>query len=150
VKETDWGGPYLAAAFLCEKVLEEKDGVNSAIRIDDRFDADIVLEDTDSPLPPLPVSLVLYLSFKSGQARGSYPLTLAMEPPSGISSQQETRSIFFESGEDRGAVVVAPLDLRLTVEGLYWFDVHLGERLVTRIPLRIVVQRIVRRQKSGA
>ena len=29
-------GPYLSAALLCEKVLEEKDGVKSAIRIIDR------------------------------------------------------------------------------------------------------------------
>ena len=30
-------GPYLAAAVLCEKVLQEKDGVLSAIRLVDRF-----------------------------------------------------------------------------------------------------------------
>ena len=29
-------GPYLNAAFLCEKILEEKSGVLSAIRIIDR------------------------------------------------------------------------------------------------------------------
>jgi hypothetical protein len=31
------GGPYIGAAFLCEKILQEKDGVLSAIRIVDRI-----------------------------------------------------------------------------------------------------------------
>jgi hypothetical protein len=32
----DAGGPYLNAALLCEKVLQERDGVLSIIRIIDR------------------------------------------------------------------------------------------------------------------
>ena len=31
------GGPYWATAVLCEKVLEEKDGVQSLIRVVDRI-----------------------------------------------------------------------------------------------------------------
>ncbi len=31
------GGPFLQAAFICEKVLTEADGTVSAIRIIDRF-----------------------------------------------------------------------------------------------------------------
>ena len=30
-------GPYLIAALICQKVLEEKDGVLSAVRIVDRL-----------------------------------------------------------------------------------------------------------------
>lgn len=31
-----FGGPFLSAALLCEKVLVEQDGIKSAIRIIDR------------------------------------------------------------------------------------------------------------------
>ena len=40
-------GPYLSAAFFCEKVLVEQDGVKSAIRIVDRVTRTVV-----HPNPP--------------------------------------------------------------------------------------------------
>ena len=36
-EDQDLGGPYLHAAHFCEKLLTEKDGVLSAIRIIDRI-----------------------------------------------------------------------------------------------------------------
>lgn len=59
----DWGGPYLAAAFLCEKVLIEQDGVQSAIRIVDRFFQNVTSIGGQVPatMPPLAVSLQMLL-----------------------------------------------------------------------------------------
>ncbi len=49
--------------------------------------------------------------------------------------------VLFE-GQDRGVAIVAPMTLVLDEEGLYWFDVTFEEKLVTRIPLRVLYQRV--------
>lgn len=49
--------------------------------------------------------------------------------------------VFFE-GQDRGVNVVLNINFAAEEEGIYWFDVLLHEQLVTRIPLRILYQRI--------
>jgi hypothetical protein len=35
------------------------------------------------------------------------------------------------------------MNLQDVEEGLYWFDVHVGDRLVTRMPLRVLYQRTI-------
>ena len=64
-------GPFLAAAFLCNLVIEDKDGTLSAIRIVDRWIH--IQQGADAPkeMPPVPMTLTLLLSFKAGAARGS-------------------------------------------------------------------------------
>lgn len=141
MNEQDWGGPYLSAAFFCEKILQESDGVVSAIRIVDRINAQAVGLDVPDEMPKIPVNLTLFVSFRSGEARGSHDFTLVFVPPSGVSTQRQTNSVLFEGGEDRGVNVMIPLNMLVDQPGVYWFDILLGDRLVTRIPLRIVYQR---------
>lgn len=66
------GGPYLAMALLCEKVLREADGVLSLIRIVDRITVSFSGPDAPVQMPPAPVNLTLVVGFKSGFARGPY------------------------------------------------------------------------------
>ena len=63
-------GPYVSAACFAEKVLEEKDGVHSLIRIVDRFH--IVVKTQGQIQEPLkiPHSLILYVSLKCGGGGG--------------------------------------------------------------------------------
>jgi hypothetical protein len=57
-------GPYLQAAFFCERLLEEADGVLSAIRI---VDTVTIWEDKNSSEARLRrVDLTLFIAFKSG------------------------------------------------------------------------------------
>jgi hypothetical protein len=46
-------GPYLAAAFLCEKVLQEKDEAVSIIRIIDRVTLTVPASTSPEILPPI-------------------------------------------------------------------------------------------------
>lgn len=132
----DGTGPYLSAALICERVLQEQDGVLSAIRIIDRvyFLAD---EDGTPVSPQQPFTLLL--SFKAGEARGRYAVRLVMEKPSGEQGPEITASVHFE-GEDRGVNVVIPTVLQVDQEGLYWFDVFFEKERVTRIPMRAIYQ----------
>ena len=133
------GGPYLAAAVFCEKVLQERDGVASLIRIIDRT---TVTLGKDAP-PDLPVTLepMLFLSFKSGFAKEKMPVVIRPLSPAGQSLPAVTTDVLFE-GDDRGVNLVVQMKLEAKEEGLYWFDVTVEGRLVTRVPYRVLYQRI--------
>lgn len=134
-------GPYLIAAVLCEKVLQEKDETVSIIRMIDRITLTVPASTSPDTLPPLPLNLTLFLSFKSGSARGRNTIKLRIESPSGIKLPEQLLPILFE-GEDRGANLILALNLVIDQEGVYWFDILLEEELITRIPLRMIYQRV--------
>jgi len=131
-------GPHVIAALICERLLMEQDGVASAIRIIDRI---FFGEDQDGNLITPNYPFTIYLNLKSGAARGSFPVKVQMEKPSGERAEIIEASVLFE-GEDRGANVVVQTVFEPDHPGLYWFDVLLGdsEEPVTRIPLRVVFQ----------
>lgn len=135
------GGPYLSAAVICEKVLQEKDGVASVIRIVDRFILTASGPVTPEKMPPMNVQFTAFLSFKSGVAKGSYTVKLVAKDERGQPIGSEGLFPVFFEGDDRGANVIVNMNLRVERDGLYWFDVLIGDRLMTRIPIRVVYQR---------
>jgi hypothetical protein len=132
----DPGGPHLTAALICERVLQEQDGVLSAIRIIDRilFRAD----EHGTPLDPQH-PFTLLLSLKAGSARGRFTVRVVMEKPSGEQVPVLQSPVHFES-EDRGVNLVVQTLLEADQEGVYWFDVLFEEERLTRIPLRAAYQ----------
>jgi hypothetical protein len=135
-------GPYLQAAFFCERLLEESDGVLSAIRIVDTvtIQDEERLSEAQAPL----INLTLFIAFKAGEARGSFDLTVVMEEPTdnpAHAQEQYSQTLDFYGTEDRGVTVIMPATMTVGEEGIYWFGIYLGEQLVTRLPLRVVVLR---------
>ena len=141
-------GPYLQTAIICENVLVEQDGVKSAIRIYDRHVRTTTGSSPPLEMEPHDMELVLLLRFKSGSARGSYPLEIRLQKPSGESLTPGSQTIMFEGEDDRGTDVVIHMTTRIELTGLYWFDVYLNNTRVTRIPLRIVYLRQVTNQNA--
>lgn len=135
----DTGGPYLAVATLCEKVLLEQDGTSSLIRIVDRVNVRTVGEDPPDEMPPGTVDLVLVLLLRGGRAKGRDQVVLTMEQPSGQRSHIGTFPLAFEP-EERGTQINVNLNLELEHEGLYWIDLELKStgRLLSRVPLKAV------------
>lgn len=144
------GGPYLSAAFLCERVLAEADGTKSAIRIVDRINHRPTVSEPAEELKPFGLRLFLFLRFKSGSARGPMALEVRLTKPSMESRTPIQQSVNFEGEDDRGIDFVAGLDLRVDEAGLHWLDVFLEGELVTRIPLRVVYLPQVRRRGGQA
>ena len=140
--EYDIGGPYLAAAVFCEKVLQEKDGVASIIRVVDRLIITASGPEPPEKMPPFTLRTTVFLSFKSGIAKGSATVKFIPTDPDRRRLTPETLLPVFFEGDDRGADVVAEVTLQVKQEGLYWFEVWLDERLVTKMPLRVVYQRM--------
>ena len=142
-------GPFLTAALICERVLQEKDGVLSVIRIIDQLTHTIVARSMPEELPKVPFDLVFLISFKSGRARGRQIVSLGIEDPSGTKKELFAHSIQLE-GEHRGANWVVQANVTFSMEGLYWFEVFLEGQLVTRMPLKLVYQLVSPGAQQGS
>jgi hypothetical protein len=62
------------------------------------------------------------------------------EKPSGERNEPKRFPVHFEQGQDRGVNLVLNIVFQPDQEGLYWFDVFLGDARVTRMPLRVMYQ----------
>lgn len=145
IEDKGFSGPHLSAAFLCERVLMERDGVGTFVRVVDRF--------TIHTVPPLPPGVVsppampqvvqanLVVSLKAGDLKaGKYQLLIRLQKPDGKYSNDNRQSVFFNGSEDSGAAVVMPIVLQAPEEGLFWFEVYFESALLTKIPMRILHQ----------
>lgn len=138
---TESSGPYLIAALLCEKVLQEKDETISVIRMIDRVVVTVNAFGSPEILPPTAVNISALISLKSGSAKGRGTIKVRVETPSGLKLPDQILPVLFE-GDDRGVNLIVGLNMLIDQEGVFWFDVLLDEQRLTRIPLRILYQRI--------
>ena len=130
--------PLVAAATICEKVLQEKDGVLSAIRIVDTFYA-------VTPQSNLPedvkagTQVTALISLKSGDITGSQEVQLVARKPSGEVKEVGKWPVIFKGGE-HGANFTINMMISATDFGLWWFDVIWQGEVLTSIPLKLVQQ----------
>jgi uncharacterized protein DUF6941 len=122
-------------------VLQEKDEIISVIRMIDRIAVTVNALASPEAMPPTTINLNALISLKSGSARGRGTVKWGVETPSGLRLPDQLLPVLFE-GDDRGVNLIITLNMVIEQEGVYWFDVRLDERLLTRIPLRILFQRI--------
>jgi len=131
-------GPHLAAAFLCERLLEEKDGAKSAIRIHDRVIQTAKGTGVPERMPTVTASPTLYLSFKNGKQRGKHEIKIRLERPNGVGAPDVKHTINLDGGDNAGRDMRIQLNLKLEEEGLYWFEIYFDEFLLTRVPLQVI------------
>src|SRR5260370_752594 len=60
------GGPYVAVATVCERVLQEQDGVLSVIRVIDRIIHGVAGPEAPDEMPPMTAQFTLLLKLRSG------------------------------------------------------------------------------------
>ena len=135
------GGPYVQMAAICERVLQEKDGVLSIVRVVDRFTITVSGPTPPEEMPPGTISLTMVIMLKSGFIRARHNLRIVPTTPSGQNLPELSAGVLLE-GEDRGVNVFFNIQMPVREEGLYWFDVLLENQLLTRIPLRLLYQRV--------
>lgn len=136
-------GPYVQFAGFCEKILQEPDNVVSLIRVLDRIIVTAQAPEggvTPTELPPIPVTTTLVVMLKSGDAQGRHPVRIRMQLPSGLYGPDQEVDALFE-GEERGVNLIVNLTLE-AIEGLYYFELYIGNRRLTKMPLRVMYQRM--------
>ncbi|HEY6445930.1 MAG TPA: hypothetical protein VIY53_05675 [Acidobacteriaceae bacterium] len=136
--ERTFEGPYVQVAAICMTPLVEQQGLLSVIRIQDR----IQLAGLTEKMQPQPLnSLWLVVVLKSGELTGKFNLNIVPITPGGHRIPGPSTSVLLE-GQERGAVVATPLMVVAEEEGLYWFEVTLEGTLLTRVPLRVMYQKM--------
>jgi hypothetical protein len=135
-------GPYLITAAFCEQVIEDKSGVLSLIRIVDRMNITAQGPTAPEDMPPATLNWFLVLIMKSGDARGSHPIKIEPELPSGIKLTPVELSAHFEGG-NRGVKLISRLNMKLEMPGIYWFRIYVGDQFLTQIPVEVIYSRIV-------
>jgi hypothetical protein len=130
--------PLLSMAVLCERVLQESDGVPSLIRVIDQITR-VATGGAPGTVPATDVHVIAALAFKSGPVVGQRVISIRPMLPTGGLLDPLTIPVIFEGGY-RGANIFVNLAFRAEHEGIYWFDVLVGDRLVTRMPLRVEYQ----------
>ena len=130
--------PYVQVAAICQTALQEPTGFLSLIRLIDR----LPVAGTTDEMQPQPLNqLVLVIVLKSGAMKGKYNIKVVPETPSGKRLPGPQLGVLFE-GDERGVAAILPLGIVAEEEGLYWFDVMLEQDLLTRIPLRVMYQKM--------
>lgn len=135
-------GPYLTTATFCEQVLQEATGVLSLIRIIDRMNITASGPTAPEDMPPAQLNWTLVISLKSGDARGSHPVKIVPQLPSGETKDPIILSVHLE-GDNKGQNIVSKMNMTLEIPGIYWFNIYVDDQLITRVPLEVIYSRIV-------
>jgi len=144
-KEKKVGGPFIAAAMLCNSVSEDSDGVLSAMRIVDQVGLNIPPDappDFPSKAKPIDVSLFALIIIRRGDAKvGKHNLRLVMENPEGKIKPLAKAKIEFPQFQNGAANVKIRLGLKLYTPGVFWIDVILDKQRLTRMALNLILNR---------
>lgn len=128
--------PYIMAALICEKVLRE-DTIPSLIRIVDSVRL------PEGGRPPLgsvfELPLTITIMFKRGEAGSRVNFEISWILPSKQKILAARSSLVLQGPPQAGGNLNMPVRLQWGGEGLYWFDVSLNGRTVTRIPLFVEI-----------
>ena len=135
-------GPYVQVAAFCDTIIEDKTNTISLIRIVDSLTHNESRPDAPEEMPAVNYVLKLVIMLKSGAARGRHDLKVMSELPSGETKPPFITSIQF-AGEERGVNVIANIPFTFTMEGLHWFRVSIDDILLTKMPFRILYNRII-------
>ena len=134
--------PLLAAAVICEKVLEDEDGAMSAIRMIDTFTFFHLPDAFSHPDARIPVSMKALLAFKSGEVVGERTLRLVLRNPARKKKVILEKTLPFQ-GDEKGVNFTLNLDLKLKATGgLYWIDVLMDGIRLTSMPLKVYLQAV--------
>lgn len=138
-------GPYLAVATLFERVLIERDGVASGIRMVDNVN----LQVPEMPPGPIPDNVTVHAAafkaalmvcLKSGRASGRYELRVILHPPIGEPRPYPPHTMELSPEPHGGALAVFELTLLLDAPGLYSFELLLDGEFLTAVPLNVAIQ----------
>ena len=128
--------PLVSVACMCEKILTEKDGVLSAIRLVDTFFV-------ERPIQPLPenvkagIQMSALVSLKSGDVTGEQEIKITLRKPSGETKEIGSWKVVLNGGE-HGANFMMNMMMSGTEFGLLWLDVIWQGEVLTSIPIKVV------------
>jgi hypothetical protein len=132
-------GPFLNA-LLCEKILEEKDGIKSAVRIIDQVNRSMV--GIGLPVPTImeefEFSIALLIRLKAGAARGTYQIKVQVKKPNNDDAGEMEHPVHLPGPDDAGIDIALNVQMKIDQVGTWWFDIFVNGERWMRLPLRVV------------
>jgi hypothetical protein len=134
---TRLSGPYVVAAVFCENPIEDKKGMISIVKLFDRIEGELpaVFGHDDTAM----LRTWFFVAVKAGNAKGTHRLQLILAAPDGKKEVVSDSEIVL-LGDEHGSNLRASLLLAIREEGLYWVDVVIDGKVLTRSPLRVVLR----------
>ena len=127
--------PLVAVACLCEKILQEKDNVLSAIRMIDT----VFVEQVPQNLPEgmkAGFQMSALISLKSGAVTGEQQIAITLRTPSGEKRSVGEWDVVFNGGE-HGVNFTVSLLMSGSEFGLFWLDVIWRNEVLTSVPIKV-------------
>ena len=123
--------PYVSIGLICERVLVEKDEVQSFVRIVDMFNV--------PPGRAAEIRLILVAGLKSDVLTGPYEIVVELQGPGEAKPIKTDTFLVHLQGGGRGANLVVNLALKLTDRGVFWFNIKEKSTgtVLTRVPFTI-------------
>lgn len=129
------GPPMLLLAVFCEKAIKEEDRVYTVIRVVDS------LKVTAPERPPKGMGIALpittLVAFKANGFRGKLPLEFVQISPTGLREKVGANQVEFIGGITSAYIHGALTGVKYDKDGVYEFEVRLGGRLYTKMPLQL-------------
>jgi hypothetical protein len=139
-------GPHLSAALIAERVLTEQDSVPSIVRVVDKVGINPVKMKDSLGIVGIP--LTIWVSFKGDGFKGERPVVFVQVSPSDKRQPIGFANIQFDGSKAKGFNVIIPTVLKWEGPGQYWYDVYLGDKFCTRMPLEVVIGDITADEKK--
>lgn len=127
--------PFVVVATACEKVLVEKDGVCSIIRMVDTF---FIPELPPGAPPNAGIEINALITFKSGDLKGKFEFALRARKSDGTMREIAHRWPVLFKGEEHGTNVIVKLQIPHSELGLFWIDVLWDEEPIASFPVKLV------------
>lgn len=137
--------PYLAAAVICEKTLQEADKVVTVMRIIDTIGVDAPefdvakkksLKEGKGLMMTMP--LTLYLCFRRGNTVDDLPFQINyVDPNKKVHKRAVFGTLHFKGdfSQGYGINIFVPLHIAWERPGLYWYEIEVAGNVITRVPL---------------
>lgn len=132
--------PHLLVAAICQQANQDQYGSLSLMNMVEQLIAGSDDPNAPEEMPGFRFDAHLVIIFASGEATGERTVTVIAEAPDGERLPPVDQLIFLR-GDDARSTILSSLSLDITQVGVYWFDVLLDGRLVTRIPVRVGYER---------
>ena len=131
-------GPFVSLAVFCDQAIEDKSGVLTIIRIVDQVTLMAAGPDAPEELPPgAAINTTLVIGLKAGQARGRQALQVTFVHPDGSRHPGPELNFHLAGLEHSGQNFILKAGVALSDAGIYWAEVWINKRLVTRTPLDV-------------
>lgn len=131
--------PYLKLGTICERVLEEKNGVLSLIRMVDRFTITVTGEEPPDQLPDVLRFLTIIMSWVGGL--GSHEAAFNIIYPGGETQRSPQSWSFSLDAMNRGHNIIVTLPVSMSKEGVYWIEFILNDQVKSRVPFQVIYKR---------